>query len=239
MIELKNVTKQYLRKVALDDVTVTFSPGKIIGVIGENGSGKSTLLKLIAGLARPTRGKVLVDGVPSTRSVCEKVVYHSEREALYDFFTVDETIDFFASQFLDFDRTKAEELMQFMSLKPEQRVKQLSKGTLGRLKMTLTLARQAPIVLLDEPLSGLDPFVRESVAESLLSFLDLSRQTILITTHEIQELEQLIDTVAVIRGGKLLSVDDVETIREKKGINLVEWMRELYEGREVGSGANE
>lgn len=230
MIKLEHVTKRYLRHVAVDDVTVTFSPGKIVGVIGENGSGKSTLLKLIAGLARPTRGQVLVDGAPATRKVCEKVAYHSEREALYDFFNVGETIDFFASQFRDFDRMKAEELMQFMSLKPEQRVKQLSKGTLGRLKMTLTLARQAPVVLLDEPLSGLDPFVRESVAESLLSFLDLSRQTILITTHEIQELEQLIDTVVVLRDGKLLSVGDVEDIREKKGKNLVEWMRELYEG---------
>lgn len=124
--------------------------------------------------------------------------------------------------------------MHFMSLQSEQRVKHLSKGTLGRLKMTLTLARRAPVVLLDEPLSGLDPFVRESVAESLLSYLDLSQQTVLITTHEIQELEPLIDTVAVIRSGKLLSVDDVETIREERGMNLVAWMRNLYEGQTAG-----
>lgn len=228
MIKLEHVTKRYLRKVALDDVTVTFHPGKIVGIIGENGSGKSTLLKLMAGLVRPTRGQVTVDGEPVTRKVSEKATYLSEREELYDFFTVRETIDFFSSQFPDFDRAKAGELMHFMSLKPTERVKHLSKGGGGRLKMTLALARNAPVILLDEPLSGLDPFVREDVAESLLSYLDLSRQTIIITTHEIRELEQLIDTVAVIRGGKMLDVADVEDIRETKGKNLVEWMREVY-----------
>lgn len=228
MIKLEHVTKRYLRKVALDDVTVTFHPGRIVGIIGENGSGKSTLLKLMAGLVRPTRGKVTVDGKPVTRTVSKNVAYLSEREELYDFFTVRETIDFFASQFHDFNREKAEALMHFMSLRPTERVKHLSKGGGGRLKMTLTLARNAPFVLLDEPLSGLDPFVREAVAESLLSFLDLSRQTLIVSTHEIQELEQLIDTVAVIRDGKMLDVADVEDIRETKGKNLVEWMRELY-----------
>lgn len=135
---------------------------------------------------RPTRGRVTVDGEAVTRKICRKVAYLSEREALYDFFTVGETIDFFASQFNDFDRSKAEEMMRFMSLEPEQRVKHLSKGTVGRLKMILTLSRNVPVVLLDEPLSGLDPFVRESVAEGF-TFLDLSQQTVIVTTHEIQE----------------------------------------------------
>lgn len=229
MIKLEHVTKRYLRNVALNDVTVSFPPGKIIGIVGENGSGKSTLLKLIAGLVRPTKGKVTVAGEPvASRKVCHNVVYHSEREALYDYFTVGETVDFFASQFSDFDRDKAKQLMQFMSLQPGQRVKHLSKGSVGRLKMTLNLARRAPVVLLDEPLSGLDPFVREAVTESLLSFLELSQQTILITTHEIHELEQLIDTIVVIRGGSVLSVADIEDIRETKGKNIVEWMREQY-----------
>jgi len=228
MIKLEHVTKRYLRKVALDDVTVTFHPGNIIGIIGENGSGKSTLLKLMAGLVSPTRGNITIDGGPVTRKASKKVAYLSEREELYDCFTVRETIAFFASQFPDFDREKAEKLMRFMSLKPQQRVKHLPKGGVARLKMTVTLARNAPFVLLDEPLSGLDPFVREAVAESLLSFIDLSRQTLIVSTHEIQELEQVIDTVAVIRDGKVLKVADVEDIRETKGKNLVEWMRELY-----------
>lgn len=229
MIKLEHVTKQYLSNRALDDVTVNFSAGKIIGVIGENGSGKSTMLKLMAGLIRPTRGKVTVDDERVTRKVCEKVAYLSEREGLYHFFTVGETIDFFASQFRDFDRSKAIEMLHFMALNPTQRVKHLSKGGVGRLKMILTLSRNAPVVLLDEPLSGLDPLVRESVAESLLSFLDLSQQTLIVATHEIQELEQLIDTVVVIRYGKILSVADVEDLRETEGKNLVAWMRALYD----------
>lgn len=229
MIKLANVTKRYLRNVALSDVTVNFSPGQIIGIVGENGSGKSTLLKLIAGLVRPTKGEVTVAGERvESRQVCHNVVYHSEREVLYDYFTVGETVDFFASQFPDFDREKAEELIRFMALQPGQRVKHLSKGSVGRLKMTLTLARRAPVILLDEPLTGLDPFVREAVTESLLSFLDLSQQTIVITTHEIHELEQLIDTVAVIRDGQILSVAAIEDIRETEGKNIVEWMRDLY-----------
>lgn len=106
MIRFEQVTKRYLSKTALIDVDLEFPAGKIIGVVGENGSGKSTMLKLIAGLLRPTKGRVLVNGEPSHRRIARKVAYLSELETYYPFFTVQETVDYHAAQFGDLDRKK-------------------------------------------------------------------------------------------------------------------------------------
>src|SRR5690606_29376301 len=113
----------------------------------------------------------------------------------YRFFTVKDTIEFHASQFGDFDIEKAYEIMDFMKLEPEKKLKHLSKGNRGRVKIVLTLARHTPVVLMDEPFSGLDPMVRNSIVKGLISFVDLEKQLILITTHEIREIENILDEV--------------------------------------------
>ncbi|WP_054949784.1 ATP-binding cassette domain-containing protein [Numidum massiliense] len=236
MIQLEHVTKTYLTKVVVDDVTATFPTGKIVGVIGENGSGKSTLLKLMAGLIRPSKGTVTISGRPATRRISDTVAYLSESETLYRQFTIAETVNFFASQFRDFNLQKATELMHFMQLDPQKKVSHLSKGHRGRLKMALVLARDVPVILLDEPLSGLDQFVRSAIVESLLSFLDLEKQTVILTTHELMELETILDVVVAIRAGKIVAMSDVETVREVAGQSLVAWLKNVYETKTNGLG---
>ena len=136
-------------------------PGKIIGLVGANGSGKSTTLKLIAGLIQPTKGVVTVNGEKADRRIAKYVSYLSELDEYYGFFTVEETIDFYASQFVDFNKQKAQEIREFMKLDPKSKVKHLSKGNRGRLKIVLTLAREVPVILMDEPLSGLHHFLSQ------------------------------------------------------------------------------
>lgn len=229
MIQLENVSKRYLVKKALNNVNLQIETGHIIGLIGSNGSGKSTTLKLIAGLIRPSKGTVLVEGKLASRRICSKVAYLSELDAYYSFFTVDQTIDFYAQTFSDFNREKAEEILQFMKLDRAQKVKDLSKGSRGRLKIVVTLARDVPFILMDEPLSGLDPMVRQSIIRGLLSFIDLERQTIILTTHELAEIEPLLDMVILLKDGTVVATERIEAIRDKEKLNLVDWMVKYYE----------
>ncbi|MFK3960436.1 ATP-binding cassette domain-containing protein [Guptibacillus hwajinpoensis] len=229
MITFENVSKRYLRKQALSDVNVRIPEGKIIGLVGSNGSGKSTFMKIIAGLVVPSEGKVMFNEEQVSRRSANKVAYLSELDAYYSFFTVKETIRFFASQFSDFNLEKAHDIVEFMEVDQDQKVKHLSKGNRGRLKIALTLARDVPIILMDEPLSGLDPMVRDSIVKSLLSFIDLEKQTVIITTHEVTEIEPLLETVIAIRNGKVLALEDVETIRERDRMRIVEWLKKLYQ----------
>lgn len=228
MVNFNQVSKRYPGQWALQEVSFTLPKGYIIGLVGPNGSGKSTILKLIAGLIRPTSGEVLIEGQKAHRRLSEKIAYLTELDAYYPFFTVADAIQFHNSLYPDFDMEKAKDMMAFMELDPTKKIKELSKGNRGRLKMVLTLAREAPLVLLDEPLSGLDPMVRDSIIRGLISYLDLPRQTLILTTHHIAEIEPLLDLVVALKEGKILAMEEVEEIRSSHHQNLVEWMKRVY-----------
>ena len=226
IIEFTNVTKKYGRQLALDNVSLTLPQGKIIGLVGPNGSGKSTILKLIAGLAHPNSGSVKVNGKVAHRRIASEVAYLSELDVLYNFYTVAETIAFYAGQFADFDLAKAQEMLTFMQLEPNKKVKDLSKGNRGRLKILLSLARKAPLILMDEPLSGLDPLVRDSIIQSLISYLDLEQQSVIMTTHEVTEVEPILDTVVAVQYGQIRGIAEVDEIRSQLGQSLLDWMKQ-------------
>ncbi|WP_413380331.1 ABC transporter ATP-binding protein [Alkalihalobacillus sp. 1P02AB] len=228
MIRFSNVTKQYKKKTALTDVNLELSLGKIIGLIGENGSGKSTLLKLIAGLVHPTNGEVTISAEKANRRIAAKVSYLSDLDHFYSFMTVSDTLAFYQSQFADFNMERAKEMIDFMNLVGRDKVKHLSKGNRSRLKITLALARDVPIVLLDEPLSGLDPLVRDSIIKSLISFINLDKQLILITTHEVMEVEMILDEVIVLKEGQIIGHNHVDDLRTRENKGVLDWMKSLY-----------
>jgi ABC-2 type transport system ATP-binding protein len=228
MIKFDQVTKKFMNKVALRDVNLTVTKGKIVGLVGENGSGKSTTLKIVAGLTYPSKGTCTINGVIANR-IAKQVSYLSELDDYYSFYSVGQTIDFYASQFSDFNVEKAEEIRTFMKLERKAKLKHLSKGNRGRLKMVLTLAREVPVILMDEPLSGLDPMVRDSIVKGLISFIDLEKQTVLITTHEIKEIEAILDEVILIKDGSIVGHRNVEQLRMEENIGIVEWMTKVYE----------
>ncbi len=217
-----------MNKFALRDVNLELRIGKIIGLVGENGSGKSTTLKLTAGLAQPSKGTVTINGVKANR-LANQVAYLSELDVYYGFYNVGQTIDYYATQFPDFNKEKAEEIRRFMNIDRDSKLKHLSKGNRGRLKIVLTLAREVPIILMDEPLSGLDPMVRESIVKSLISFIDLQRQLVLITTHEIKEIEAILDEVVLIKDGGIVGHRNVEQLRIEENMGIVEWMTKIYQ----------
>ncbi|MBM7568488.1 ABC-2 type transport system ATP-binding protein [Paenibacillus sacheonensis] len=228
MIELTNVSKTYKKRSVIANISFTVPLGKIIGIVGENGSGKSTILKMIAGLLQPTTGTVTVNGENAHRRISKHVSYLSDRDSFYPFFTVREAIAYQASQFSDFNLAKAEEIMAYMALDPDKKISALSKGNRGRLKIVLTLARNVPYLLMDEPLSGLDPMVRHAIVKGMISYLDLETQTLIMTSHEISEIEPILDSFIAIKDGALVRKTEVEHLHESEGLGITDWMKKAY-----------
>lgn len=228
-IELKNVTKKYGKEFSLKNTSMTFEKGKIYGLLGPNGSGKSTTLKMIGGLVYPNSGEILVNGKKVTRKISQTVAYLTESDMFYDPFTVEDMIQFYQSQFSDFNMDKALLLLTELKLDRSKKIKQLSKGNRGRLKLVLALARKTSVLLLDEPFSGLDPMVRDSIVKSLLSYIDFGEQTVIMATHEINEIEPLLDEVVAIYNGKILGHKNVEDLREKEGLSVLKWFKQEME----------
>ena len=127
---------------------------------------------------------------------------------------------------------KANQLMKEMNLSGNKKIKQLSKGNRGRLKLVLTLAREVPIVLLDEPFSGLDPLVRDSIVRSLLTYINFDEQTVIIATHEIDEIEPIMDEVIAIYNGHIIGNENVEQLREEQGCSVMEWFKSIMKKEE-------
>ncbi|ARV44944.1 ABC transporter ATP-binding protein [Bacillus inaquosorum] len=228
-ITLEHVSKKYGRQTAVNDVSITLSSGRIYGLIGPNGSGKSTTLKMMAGLLFPTLGLVKADEKPVTRDMVRQTAYLTELDMFYPHFTVKDMVNFYQSQFPDFQKEQAYKLLNEMQLDPKKKIKKLSKGNRGRLKIVLALARRASVILLDEPFSGLDPMVRDSIVNSLVSYIDFEQQIVVIATHEIDEIETLLDEVIILANGEKVAQRDVEDIREQEGMSVLQWFKSKME----------
>ncbi|MGG3137165.1 ABC transporter ATP-binding protein [Bacillus subtilis] len=228
-IKLEHVSKKYGRHTAVNDVSITLSSGRIYGLIGPNGSGKSTTLKMMAGLLFPTSGFVKVDEEQVTREMVRQTAYLTELDMFYPHFTVKDMVNFYQSQFPDFQTEQAYKLLNEMQLNPKKKIKKLSKGNRGRLKIVLALARRADVILLDEPFSGLDPMVRDSIVNSLVSYIDFEQQIVVIATHEIDEIETLLDEVIILANGEKVAQREVEDIREQEGMSVLQWFKSKME----------
>lgn len=147
----------------------------------------------------------------------------------YPHFTVKDMVNFYQSQFPDFQTEQAYKLLNEMQLNPEKKIKKLSKGNRGRLKIVLALARRADVIVLDEPFSGLDPMVRDSIVNSLVSYIDFEQQIVVIATHEIDEIETLLDEVIILANGEKVAQREVEDIREQEGMSVLQWFKSKME----------
>lgn len=228
MIELNNVYKKYGGRKALENITLAVPQGKIIGLVGENGSGKTTLLKLMAGLLVPNLGTAMFNGSRITRKVATNIAYMPDADLFYPYFTVNQLFEFYESQFADFNPTKAKEIAAFLNLSLNSKIKNLSKGNRGRVKIAVTLGREADYYLLDEPFSGLDPMVRDDIAKGLIRFTDPGRQTVIMSTHELKEVEPLLDEIVVLKGNRMIAHEAVDTIRDNYGKDATSWMVSLF-----------
>ncbi|CAH1227328.1 putative ABC transporter ATP-binding protein YxlF [Paenibacillus allorhizoplanae] len=228
MIELKDIHKKYLLKQAISGIDLQIKKGTIVGLLGPNGSGKSTLLKMMAGLIYPTSGTILVGGRKPDVHNKQHVAYLPEIDNLYGWMTVRETLKFISGFYKDWQAERAAEMLVKMELDENQKVRNLSKGMRARLKLIAALSRNVPLILLDEPFSGIDPSSRAKIIRSIISEFQSDEQTILLSTHSVNESEPMFDDVIFLQNGQVKIFDSTENLRETYGCSLENIWEKVY-----------
>lgn len=227
ILRIEELSKGYINKKALDDISIEIERGKIVGVLGPNGSGKTTLIKLITGLIKPTSGKVFIDEHEPDVYTKSIVAYLPDRPFLYKWMKIKDAIQFYKDFYKDFSEKKALELLEFMNLDLESKVTNLSKGMMEKLNLTLTLSRKAKLYILDEPLGGVDPTTREKILDAIIENYSKD-SSMIITTHLVQDIERLFDDVIFISDGKIILSGNAEDLRIEKGKSIDEIYREVF-----------
>jgi len=228
MLKVENLSKSYINKKALNNISLTLEKGKVLGLLGPNGSGKTTLIKIITGLIKSYNGTVLInDECPgvSTKSI---ISYLPDVNHLYKWMKVKDALNFFIDFYDDFDKEKAEELLEFMKLNKDSKINTLSKGMLERLNLTLVMSRKAKLYVLDEPIAGVDPVAREKILDTIVNNFS-GDSSMLITTHLVKDIERIFDDVAFISDGDITLYGNAEELRIDRGKSIDELYREVFE----------
>ena len=227
LVKCTNLCRSFGEVRALNDVNLSLPSGRIIGLLGPNGSGKTTLIKILNGLLPPTSGEVRIAGnVPGVET--KKIVsYLPDRGYFPEWMNVGDMIDMFADFYADFDRAKADEMCRALGLERSMRIKTLSKGTREKMQLMLVMSRKARLYLLDEPIAGVDPAAREFIMRTILTNYS-EDGTVLISTHLILDVEQVLDEAVFLRQGSVVLHESVDSIRERTNGSVDQLFREMF-----------
>ena len=201
MLECNNITKNYMNTTAVDHLSINLVPGKIYALLGSNGSGKSTFMKMITGLIKPTHGTITLDGNEVGVETKKHVAYMPTESYFYPYMTCTDIGKYYADFFEDFSYDKYMSMLTEMNLDPKQKAAKMSSGMLAKLKLAVTLSRDSEVIMLDEPLNGIDL---------------------------VDELEPIIDYAIFIKNGVLIDHGNAEELRELKGKSIVDQYKELF-----------
>lgn len=229
LVQTQGIVKRFGSTQAVNGISVGIPKGIVVGLVGPNGSGKSTFLKLLAGVLRPDTGRVAINGVPVGLKTKAWVSYQPEIDYLYDWMTVQQVMDFTASLVPDWRLERAEEMLGFLNLDKNVKVRHLSKGMRARLKLAVTLSRDAELFLLDEPLSGIDPPSRLRIIKSLISGYEAGKHTIILSTHEVAETEGIFERVIFLDKGVIKVDADAQELRSQHGRSIQGLFEEVYQ----------
>lgn len=227
MLRFESVTKRFGRKEALSDVSFSLKAGRITGMLGPNGSGKTTLIKLANGLLQPDQGTIRInDRFPGVETKAE-VSYLPDRMYFADWMKVRDLMKMFSDFYRDFSISKAEDMMQKLSIMPGDRIKNMSKGTKEKLQLILVMSREAKLYLLDEPIGGVDPAARDFILKTIITNYS-PESAVLISTHLIADVEKVLDDVIILKEGRILRQESVDHIREEEGRSVDQLFRETF-----------
>ena len=227
IVTANNLCKNYGTFMALDHLDLTIPSGRIIGLLGPNGSGKTTLIKLIAGLLTPSSGELLVCGKPVGVESKALVSYLPDRVYFNQDQKIVSLLDFFQDLYEDFDRARAEKMLEQLNISQTAKFKELSKGTREKVQLALVMSRRAKLYLLDEPIAGVDPAARDYIIQTVVNNYDPTA-TVIISTHLIADIERILDDYIVLYQGKVMRQGNVEEERSISGKSLDELFREVF-----------
>jgi ABC-2 type transport system ATP-binding protein len=229
MIAVENLWKRYRGATALGGISLTVEKGRVLGILGENGSGKSTLFKILAGVAHASEGQVTISGQPVGVETRRITSYLPETNPFYDWMGVIEQLEFLASFYPGWDMAKSRQLLDLMNIDSDRKVGTLSDGQRARLKVVAAFSRSSQLVLMDEPLGRIDPPSRKRILQILLNEFRFGEQTILISTHLVSEVEELIEDVTFLRSGEIALSGNAEELRQNRGMSLSDIFEEVVE----------
>ncbi|MFI3200235.1 MAG: ABC transporter ATP-binding protein [Eubacteriales bacterium] len=227
LVEMLNVTKKYGNKVALNQITLGMTAGRVIGLLGPNGSGKTTMIKILAGILTPDQGDVRINGNeigPLTKSV---VSYLPDVSYIHEGWKVKEVLNYFSDFYEDFRQEVAERMLRSLQIDVEARYKTLSKGMKEKVQLILVMSRNAQLYLLDEPIAGVDPASRDYILNTIIQNYN-PQASILISTHLISDIENILEDVIFINQSNIALVSSVDAIRMEHGKSVDEYFREVY-----------
>lgn len=227
MIEVKNVYKKFGRKTVLKGVNFTANKGEITCLIGINGVGKTTILNAITRLTPINSGEILINGEKFHRGIFEKVSYIPDTITMLPNMRIKDAMEFMSDFYQSWNQERADEILEFFRLNKDDKISSLSKGNTAKVNLLLGLALDTDFVLMDEPFSGIDIFSREQIAEVFTSHL-IEDRGVIITTHEINDIEHLIDKAVLLNEGIIVKEFSTEEIRETEGKSVIDVMREVY-----------
>jgi len=227
MLECRGLTKKYKDLTALDHIDLCLESGRIVGLLGPNGSGKTTLIKLSARLIQPTSGEILIMGEKPGRQSKAILSYLPDREFLPDWMNTRQLLEFYKDFYTDFRIDLAREMLNALDITDKMDLRKMSKGTKEKVRLVLTMSREAKIYLLDEPIAGVDPAARDFILRTILQNY-AKDALVLISTHLIADVESVLDEVVFIRKGEILLHRRADELRAETGTSVDAYFREVF-----------
>ena len=214
-------------KKVLDNINLTITNGKIVGLLGKNGAGKTTLIKLINDLLTPTEGKILINGKSVGVETKKIISYLPERTYLNKQMKVVEVLDYFSDFYDNLDKGKALKLLKDLDLDVNMNLSKMSKGMQEKVQLVLVMSRSADLYILDEPLGGVDPATRDYILDTILSNFK-EDASVIISTHLISDIERILDEVVFIDKGKIILQSEADKLRTKESASIDEVFRRMF-----------
>ena len=227
ILEFKNITKRYGNKTALENINLSIPRGSIVGLLGPNGSGKTTLLKLATGLLQPTQGEVFACGFKPGAESKDLVAYQSDRVYLNDWMNVNDFINMLNDFYTNFNKDKTFDMLKSLNINPNDKLKEMSKGTKEKVQLITTMCRDVQLYLLDEPIGGVDPAARDYILNTIISNYQ-ENATVIISTHLIADVEPVLNHILFLKEGRIVRQGDVDDIREETGKSIDALFREEF-----------
>lgn len=226
LLECRSLCKSYGALPVLYNWNITIAKGRIVGLLGPNGSGKTTLIKLINGLLTPTSGEVLICGNPPGVESKKVISYLSDKDALDSGMRVEDTINLYGDFFEDFSEERMYGMLKRLSIDPMTKIGTLSKGNREKVRLILTMSREAKLYVLDEPIGGVDPAARDYILDTIIKNYS-PESSILLSTHLISDVERILDDVIFVSNGQIMLADAADNIRAQ-GKSVDQLFRETY-----------
>lgn len=227
LLSVRNLTKKYSGAPALTNISFELESGRITGLLGPNGSGKTTLIKTVCGLLQPDEGEILVEGEPVGTESKKVISYLPDSTYLGTGMPVREIIGFFKDFYEDFEEERAYDMLSRLGINADTKLKTMSKGTREKVQLILVMSRRAHLYILDEPIAGVDPAARDYILNTIISNYD-RESSILISTHLISDVENVLDDVIFLKEGNIVRFTSVDEIRGVEGKSVDGLFREVF-----------